>query len=441
MTAPANPVSAVTAPVVDAAVLAELEALRAALTDERRQRKRAECTAHIQSDAVQLALHLLVHEPDVSGFFRVFMARLVEDTESHACGVWLLDDAEACCELWMANIRGQVFTKESADWPTIALPRDSMAAHLVAYRRGWTETTEYFGDDPRLPEHVRAFNAENGVASLIVAPLALSTRTLGWVALAAAAAPECEVIWRRALVEAMARQATLALHHSRVAEQGRMEVRQQAVLQERNRIARDIHDTLAQGFGAILMQLQAAQRAGGDSLPPRVATALQTAVDLARTHMIEARRSVSALRPQTSEQEDVGTALQRMVNLARKTSEAPIELSLDALPPFGAGVEREIIGIAQEALTNAVQHARARRIAVRAEGVRSVGFRLSVADDGRGFSAERSGAGFGMTSMRERAERIGASLTIVTAPRAGTEVVLAWEPPQFSIPRHLDAER
>src|SRR6185437_2703358 len=103
-----------------------------------------------------------------------------------------------------------------------------------------------------------------------------------------------------------------------------------------------------------------------------------------------------------------------------------------------AGVEREIIGIAQEALTNAVRHSRARRIVVHAGAVRGVGFRLSVADDGRGMPAEGHGSGFGLTSMRERADRIGASLTFVTAPRAGTEVVLAWQPASFSIPRAAD---
>ena len=154
--------------------------------------------------------------------------------------------------------------------------------------------------------------------------------------------------------------------------------------------------------------------------------------------MIEARRSVSALRPQPAEQENVGAALERMTALAQRTSGLPVRVTVTDLPPLGAGVEREIIGIAQEALTNAVRHSRARSIAVNAEGVRAVGFRLSVADDGRGFSADKGGSGFGMTSMRERAERIGASLTIVTAPRRGTEVVLAWEPPSFSIPRPGD---
>ena len=98
------------------------------------------------------------------------------------------------------------------------------------------------------------------------------------------------------------------------------------------------------------------------------------------------------------------------------------------MPRFGDGVEREVIGIAQEAITNAVRHSRAQRITIRASTVSSIGLRLSVADDGRGIPRERSSSGFGMTSMQERADRIGASLTIVTAPRSGTEVVIAWEP-------------
>jgi signal transduction histidine kinase len=297
---------------------------------------------------------------------------------------------------------------------------------------------EYTGNDARLPDPVQAFNRASGVESVVIAPLVLSTRNLGWVALSTGSTSDCEVAWRRALVEAMARQATLALHQSRLAEQSRVEERRQAVLEERNRMARDIHDTLAQGFGAILMQLQAALRSGA-VLPPAVARTLATAVDLARTHMIDARRSVSALRPQPADSEDVAAALVRMTDLARRTTDIPIALDVAALPPLGGGVDREIIGIAQEALTNAVRHARARQISVQASAVRSVGFRLSVADDGRGIAREHRGTGFGMTSMQERAERIGASLTIVTAPRSGTEVVLAWEPPSFSIPGSADA--
>jgi signal transduction histidine kinase len=417
-----------------------IESLTEALARETDERRRAECMAHIQSDAVQLALDLLVREPDITGFFRAFIKKLVEESESYACGVWLLDHDGTKCDLWMAHVDGRFVTKESHDWDALTLPRTSVAAHLLAEKRGWTETIEYSGTDARLPEPVQAFNLASGVASFVVAPLVLSTRNLGWVGLSTGATSECENLWRRALVEAMARQATLALHQSRMAEQSRVEERRQAVLEERNRMARDIHDTLAQGFGAILMQLQAAQRSTA-ALPPAVARSLETAVDLARTHMIDARRSVSALRPQPAETEDVAAALVRMTDLARRTTDIPIELDVAPLPPLGGGIDREIIGIAQEALTNAVRHARARQISVQASAVRSVGFRLSVADDGRGIAREHRGAGFGMTSMQERAERIGASLTIVTAPRSGTEVVLAWEPPSFSIPGSANAVR
>ena len=405
-----------------------------ALAREINERRRAECMARIQRDAVQLAIDLLVREPDITGFFRVFIKTLVEECESHACGVWLLDDNEQPrCSLWMAYVEDRFYTKGSPGWDTLALPSASMSAHLVAHRPGWTETIEYEGTDARLPEPVRAFNAANAIEAVQVAPLMLATGNLGWFALSSGRAPLCDRAWHHALLDAMARQAKLALHQSRLAEQSRVEVRRQAVLEERNRLARDIHDTLAQGFAAILMQLQGAQRSA-TALPAAVARSIDTAVDLARTHMVEARRSVCALRPQEHEAEDVAAALERMVDLARRGTDVPIELTIANLPVFSGGADREILGIAQEALSNAIRHARAHRIRIHAEGVRSIGFRLSVADDGRGIAKERHGNGFGMTSMQERADRIGASLTVVTAPRSGTDVVLAWEPASFVIP-------
>jgi signal transduction histidine kinase len=414
---------------------AAIDVLRAALARETDERRRADCMAKLQADAVQLALDLLVREPDVAGFFRGFIKILVEECESYAAGVWLVDDDSRGCQLWMAHMHGHVLMKHSDGWDALELPRESMAQHLFSYAPGWTEIIDYSGDDMRLPEPVKQFNTTNELESLIVAPLVLGTRTLGWIGLTNGPSDECEGLWRRALLDAVARQATLALHQNRLAEQRQLEERRKAVLEERNRLARDIHDSLAQGFAAILMQLQAAQRAAV-VLPPGVANALDTAVELARTHMVEARRSVCALRPQTTlgEGEDLTAALRRIVLMARRTSEVPIELVAEELPPFGGDVEREVLGIVQEGLNNAIRHARARQITVQVSVVRSLGLRVSIADDGRGIAKERRGAGFGMTSMQERAERIGASLTIVTAPRSGTEIVLAWEPPAFFLP-------
>jgi signal transduction histidine kinase len=420
----------------DALTPSELEALRAELGRERAERRRAECFARVQTDAVQLALELLVREPDIEGFFGAFTKTIVEDCESHACGVWLIDDDQQRCDLWMAYLAGRLYTRKSPDWDAVALPRESMAAHLFAHRPGWHDSVVYSGTDGRLPEAVRAFSRGAGIESLAVVPLVLGGRNLGWMSLASTGASDCEVQWRLAVLEAMARQATLALHHSRLSEQRWREERRQAILEERNRLARDIHDNLAQGFAAILMQLQAAQREAG-AVAPAIAASIDTAVHLARTHMTEARRSVASLRPNVGDGEDLSVALRRIADVARRTTEVPIDLSVDALPRYGGGVEREIIGIAQEALTNALRHARARRITIRASTVQSIGLRLSIADDGRGIPKDAAGGGFGMTSMRERADRIGASLTIVTAPRKGTEVVLAWEPASLPTQIHV----
>jgi signal transduction histidine kinase len=417
----------------------EVARLQAELSRSRDDRQRAECMASIQRDAVQLALDLLVTHPDLRGFFRMFTKRLRDDSGAYSCGVWLFDESTNACELWMANVGGETLTAESPGWASRAQPRESMTRHLTGSDECRTAIQEYQGEDARLPETVRAFNRSAGVQTLLIAPLILAPKTLGWISLASAERSDCDRLWLTALLDATARQATLALYYSRVVDRSLLEARRQAVLEERNRIARDIHDTLAQGFGAILMQLQAAQR-GASTLPPTVARSLDTAVDLARTHLVEARRSVAALRPHSSEREDVCAALHRMVDLAHRTNDVPVELVIGELPAFDAGVEREIIGIAQEALTNAVRHANARRIVVRAGAVRGIGFLLSVTDDGRGIARDRGAAGFGMTSMRERAERIGASLTFVTAPRAGTEVVLAWEPAAFAIPRAANGD-
>ncbi|HSP14765.1 MAG TPA: GAF domain-containing sensor histidine kinase [Thermoanaerobaculia bacterium] len=409
-----------------------LERLRAKLEQENGERRRAQCMAKIQSHAVQLTLDLIVREPDPASFFRLLMKALLDQTESHACGVWLLDEDSKQCDLWMAYVGDEFYSKESGHWGSLAVARQDMATHLLAYAPGWTDTIEYTGDDPRLPDSVREFDRSIGLMSVAIVPLILPTRNLGWVALSTGDSPAEYAPWRRATLEAIARQVTLALHQSRLTEQSLAEARHQAVLEERNRIARDIHDTLAQGFAAILMQLQSVQRSAS-RIPPSVAKSIDAAVDLARSHMIEARRSVGALRPQDIESGDVASVLERTAELARRTTDVPIELVIEDLPPLGAGVEREIAGIAQEALTNAVRHARAHKIRVHAASTRSVGLRLSIADDGRGIAKERFGAGFGLTSMQERAERIGGSLTIVTAPRSGTEVVLAWEPPAFTI--------
>jgi len=426
------------------AASADPEVLRAALIREASERRRVECSATIQTEVVKLALELLVREPDIQGFFGALTQTVVDESESHTCAVWLVDDDLRRCDLWMAYVKDRLFAPPqgaaqacSGEPGALAFPCGVMAAHLYGYAEGWSQTVEYDGDDPRLPEPVREFGRRMEWHTVIATPLVLGSRNLGWMTACSLQPSEPESRWWRVvLIEAVARQAALALHQSRLVELNRREARRKAILEERNRLARDIHDNLAQGFAAILMQLQGAQREAR-RLPPAVAGSLATAIELARTHLTEARRSVGALRPNVGTGEDIATALKRLTALNRRTTPVPIDLEVDELPRFGDVVEREIIAIVQEALTNAVRHAQARRITVRASSVPSVGLRLSVADDGRGIARDPVSSGFGLTSMQERADRIGASLTVVTAPRNGTEVVLAWEPSSLPTQVHV----
>lgn len=411
----------------------DVAALRTALVAESAKRRRAECLVSIQTEVTQSTLDLLVRVPNLDAFFRAQLATLAEQGESQAAGIWLIDDDKPCCDFWMGHLFGEVFDAGTLG-PTL-FPRLAMAEFLYDYKAGWDRTMVFPHDDARLPAIVRDFNRDERLMFTVASPLILGGRTLGWLTLCVADEPAGGSWWRIALVEAMARHVALAWHKSRLHDQMRAEERRKGILEERNRLARDIHDNLAQGFGAILMQLQAAQREGRD-LPPSVARSIDIAVDMARTHMVEARRSVGALRPIVSSDEDLTRAIRRVADLVQKSTDVPIAVEVDELPRFGDGVEREVLGIAQEALTNAARHARAGRITVRASTVRSIGLRLSIADDGRGVPRERSEAGFGMAIMQERADRIGASLTIVTAPRNGTEVVLAWEPSQLPTQVH-----
>lgn len=416
------------------------DVLRAALEREHHAHRQAQCLARMQAEVVQLALDLLVREPNIEDFFAGLTKSMVEDSDSYGCSVWLINEEGTACALWMAYIEGRFYTTRDGSVQALPFPHQHFADHLFAFKPGWRETIDYAADSARLPADVCAAYAANAVAGPIVVPLVIGQQTLGWFKLSVCGDEFDEGDdarwWRRALTEAIARQAALALHFTRLVQEGRREERQKAILEERNRLARDIHDNLAQGFGAILMQLQAAQRDHVE-LPPSIGERIETAIDLARTHLVEARRSVGTLRPNVAGGEAISAALKRIADLAQRTTTVPIDIDLDELPRVGDVIEREIVGIAQEALSNAVRHARARRITVRGAAVRSLGVRLSIADDGRGFARDRNSAGFGMTSMQERAERIGASLTIVTAPRSGTEVVLAWEPQSLPTQIHV----
>jgi two-component system, NarL family, sensor kinase len=199
-----------------------------------------------------------------------------------------------------------------------------------------------------------------------------------------------------------------------------------SILEERNRMAREIHDTLAQAFTGILAQVGAAKQVLTDDVEATQAH-LDLIEELARTGLIEARRSVVALRPQLLEEGSLQSALHRLVAQIRTaamdtTLYYEIEGSVYSLP---AEVESNLLRIGQEALTNAMRHANADEIRVEL-GYDRDRVCLRVKDNGQGFGVGSipSSEGFGLLGMSERAERIGAQLTIRSQPGQGTEIIV-----------------
>jgi PAS domain S-box-containing protein len=198
-----------------------------------------------------------------------------------------------------------------------------------------------------------------------------------------------------------------------------------SILEERNRMAREIHDTLAQSFTGILLQVGAATQVLAEDLEATQAH-LEVIDELARTGLAEARRSVVALRPQLLEDGNLHTALHRLVTQMRASADTALIYEIKGTAySLPAEVENHLLRIGQEALTNAIKYADAAEIRVELvyDNAQCI---LRVKDDGRGFGVATipSVGGFGLLGMSERAEHLGAQLSIHSQPGKGTEIVV-----------------
>jgi signal transduction histidine kinase len=199
-------------------------------------------------------------------------------------------------------------------------------------------------------------------------------------------------------------------------------LKHEAVLQERNRIAQDIHDTVSQGLAGIVYQLEAAEDFSAES--PGGTKHLERARELARETLKELRQAVWNLRPDALQQESFAGAI---VFLAKRLTEGtPVRVDFSIrgfprhLPPE---TERGLLRIVQEAFANIIKHSKASN--ARIEMALTDGqIQLCVEDDGCGFAPMDSSVrnGFGLTSMRERAQALGGFWWVYSQPRHGTQI-------------------
>ena len=229
----------------------------------------------------------------------------------------------------------------------------------------------------------------------------------------------------RELSEANDRLAAALTENAGLHAQLLVQAREAGVLDERQRMAGEIHDVLAQGLTGIVTQLEAADQAGGRAADRQ--RHLETARQLARDSLAEARRSVQALRPRPLAGAPLPAAIAEVVDGWSARHEVAAELIMTGpVQPLLPEIEATLLRTAQEALANVAQHAGASRVALTLSYMEDV-VTLDVRDDGAGFDpahrlAESYEGGYGLTAMRERVQRIAGTLAIESEPGSGTAV-------------------
>jgi signal transduction histidine kinase len=211
--------------------------------------------------------------------------------------------------------------------------------------------------------------------------------------------------------------------------------RHTAVLDERNRMARDMHDTLAQGFTGVIVQLQAAEHARAHGSVTDMESHLAHASELARQSLGETRRSIRALRPEALETGNLCAALEGLLKQVTANTKLRATFTTRGEPRAAARVtEENLLRIQQEMLTNSLKHSGATAVSATLS-FDAEGLRLDVQDDGRGFDPRTRHDGLGLLGIRERVHQLGGQLSIDTHLGGGTRmsVVLPYDQPTSSL--------
>jgi signal transduction histidine kinase len=208
----------------------------------------------------------------------------------------------------------------------------------------------------------------------------------------------------------------------------RQSEREKATVDERNRLARELHDSVAQSMYGVTLLAEVASQLLASGRADQVAGHLGELKETARDSLAEMRLLIYELRPPVLEEEGLASALQARLEAVESRAGLQTELHLDGEPTLNPQVEEALFRIAQEALNNTLKHAHARRLVV-ALGQTGQTVVLEVADDGAGFdpAAARRSGGLGLHGMEERAAEIGARLEIESAAGSGTRVRVVWE--------------
>lgn len=271
---------------------------------------------------------------------------------------------------------------------------------------------------PEISSPQRQFMEKLGVKLLLGVPLLLGTEIIGSFTVRFTERRHFQ-LEELELVQALAHQATLAIQLLRLSE----EAKQTVLLEERNRMAREIHDTLAQGFAGIIMQLQAATRFMVNQ-PEQAQIHLTRAQNLATESLADARRSIWLLYQEQAIYSDLQSVIAKLTQQMPIGTDVQIDIEVQGTsysinPEVGAQLTR----IVQESLNNILRHAKARNIKVLIK-YELKQLHIYIQDDGCGFDRQNYQHGFGLKSMQQRADLIEAQLQISSLLGVGTQIII-----------------
>jgi PAS domain S-box-containing protein len=391
------------------------------------ERKRAEGAlqaseqvARGQVEALVQSLDILATAPPPEQFIGQMLSTIGRLLNASGVVLWLLDESTDTL-VWRAGVQGANLAAVEPEHPFLKDPlswKDNPGLSEMFFT-GVPIACEDIESDPRVSTALRDYFRSRGTRKFLTIPTLVGGQVNGFIGIRHIARPsyrpeEIE------LAQALAHQAMFAIQLNEFADQSR----HAAVLEERNRMARDIHDTLAQGLTGVIVQLQAADDATAKGYKKDALHHLQSARDLARAGLNEARRSVRALRPQALEDATFWEALQTVIKNATAGTGLHAEFQRRGktreLSPL---VQDNLLHIGQEALTNTLRYAHATRFEARLS-FNAMEVRLELQDNGVGFKMNGHHDGFGLTGMQERVTQMNGALSVISARGKGTKIVV-----------------
>jgi signal transduction histidine kinase len=393
-------------------------AIERKLTQEDLARSEQLARGHVE--VMMRSLDVLATEAAPEKFIAEILRTIGQRLRASSVMLWLRNQEDDMLRLHL-TIEGDRQVPPDPEHPYIKDPQEwkrSLQFQEMFFTKG-PVVCDDIEHDPRILAEFREYLMKRGRKKFMAIPMFVLGEVRGFIGIqhveGGAYRPE-EI----ELAQALAHHVMMAAHSAELGEQ----LRHAAVLKERTRMARDIHDTLAQGFTGVILQTDAAEEALLEEDPEHAVRHMRRARELARESLGEARRSVHALRPQALEKAAFPDALKAIITNAAAGTSLHADFQLKGEPrELQPAVEENLLHIGQEALTNALKHAHATEFQARL-CFDSGAVRLELRDNGDGFVVDAvNGEGFGLIGMKERAEQIGATLTILSETGAGTEIV------------------